>query len=149
MASSNQLFLRAASSSPHLRPPHIYLTWRGPGPGTTAVTNARRDQTRTVSGLLRQKSQHRRLESLVSHGDQDRGADRGDLLARQGLTRASDTGRQRPEIGFGLLGKSAKLTSDGVANIRERRSLQRLGDTLRQADTVNEMNAQSAKHGPP
>src|SRR5262249_15416306 len=73
--------------------------------------------------------------------DQDRGADRSDLLARQALARAADTGRQAPEVGFGLLRKSAKLMSHGIANIRERRSLQRVGDALRQANAVDEMNS--------
>src|SRR5262249_29816486 len=80
--------------------------------------------------------------------DQHRRVNRFDLLARQGLARATDTGGERLEVGFGLLGKGAERASHGIADTRERGSLERLRDALRQPNAVDEMNAQSAEHGP-
>src|SRR5215471_7929477 len=54
----------------------------------------------------------------------------------------------RLEVGFGLLGKGAERASHGIADIRERGRLERLRDALRQANTIDEMKAQAAEHGP-
>ena len=80
--------------------------------------------------------------------DQRWRADGRHLLARKRLARAADAGRERLEVGFGLLGKGAERASHGIADIRERGRLERLRDALRQPDAVDEMNAQPAKHGP-
>src|SRR5215470_16795672 len=68
--------------------------------------------------------------------------------SRKRLARAADAGRERLEVGFGLLGKGAERASHGIADIRERGRLERLRDALRQPDAVDEMNAQPAKDGP-
>ncbi len=85
---------------------------------------------------------------LGADRDQDRRPDRGDLVARQGLARAADAGRERREVGFGLLGKEAERAPRGIANIRERGRLERIGDALGQPDAVDQTDAEPAQDGP-
>src|SRR5262249_22107151 len=94
--------------------------------------------------LLRRTRDH----VVAADRDQHRRANPRDFFARQGLARATDTGGERPEVGFGLLGKGAESASHGIADIRERGSLERLRDALRQPNAIDEMNAQSAEHRP-
>ena len=92
----------------------------------------------------------RRTRNHVFGADRDQRwrADGRHVLARKRLARAADAGRERLEVGFGLLGKGAERASHGIADIREGGRLERLRDALRQPDAVDEVNAQPAKYGP-
>ena len=50
------------------------------------------------------------------------------------------------QIRFGLLGESAKHVSGRIGDVGKRRRLKRVGDAIRQPNTLDQANAETAKH---
>ena len=84
---------------------------------------------------------------LGADRDQHRNADGGGLLARERLARAADAGRERLQVAAGLLREGAERAALRIGHRSERRRLQRVGDALRQADAVDQMDAEAAENG--
>src|SRR5262245_49808122 len=69
-----------------------------------------------------------------------------DFLARQSLPRSSDASGERPQVGLRLLCECPKHVTRRILNIVQRKRLECLGDTFRQANAFHEMDAKSAKY---
>ena len=100
-----------------------------------AIRNLQRLAGRQQSRQLRRGAAD---HVLAADRDQRRDADRGDLCAREPLARAAHAGRERPQVGSGLLGKGAKQACPGIAHRGQRRGFERFGDAFRNADAVHE-----------